>query len=1361
MSTTVAAAALKSLAAFGLAVILLVEHRHAIRASAFLGLYLALSIFIDAIESRSCFKRDMIYFGELSAVSAAVRLGILVIDEVPKVNLIIDPIIRNASGAEATSGFWSRSLFFFMGPMFRTGFRGALRMRDLGAIGREFSAQRLAAALRGHWRPDDEPGPYALMLACCSTWKSALFSILLPRLLITGFNLAQPYLLAAVLRAADPTNDVDESNTRLRPYIVVATFLAFLGSGLSKSAAAHMKNRLATRVRGGLVSETIAKTHRLQRSTATKNAAVSVISADIGGIEDGLPSFVEIPFVFLESGLGMYLLSRFIQQSSFIIVFPLLFATISSLLLGQATGNALQKWNQFIEFRVSKTSRIISQISAIKTLGLGPKVAEYVQYLRVAEMEISKRYRRFLAAAMSSSSLCDLMTPAVVVAAGVFWQGFGNELRPDVIYPTLALVTHVAKPLSQLLKVVPIAKTMVTCFDRVQKFLCQPEHKDTRLRRPRQADRPPSLSGSRTQRNESCVVSFNNATIAPSGYNKAVLKNVNLDLPRGSISAVFGPTGSGKSTFINALLGEADIMDGSLTVEDVDVAFSGQGVWIPNGSIQDCIVGFHEYDDERFNTVVARCQLARDLEQLPGGQDYMVGPGGIALSGGQRVRVSVARAAYAQEDLVIMDDPLSALDGDTARAIIQGLCGQNGILKRSGATVVISSNMVECLDVADNCIILDNQGKVSMSSPTLDPSLRYRYKWLFGQHNPAISGHAVQEVSESPSQSATFSVEQSNEAESNLRHQGDMKLYSFWLGYLGRWSFLRWFCFIALTGITDSGPKVFLKYWLETAPRDKLYFIGYALLPLVSVAFGVVSMFDLFCRLAPRAAVGVHGTLTKTTFGSTLGFLSSTNSGSIMNMFSLDMTLLGKSVPNGTHNTVYYTLGTLTQLVIVLAGATYMAALVPVILLVLYFLQRFYLRTSRQLRYLDLEAQAPLVAAIQETSKGLVYIRGFGWQQQNMEHISQLIDESQKPVYLLYCAQVFLELILDLLAALIALVLALLTVYLRHTTSPNSVGIAFLSLIVISRSLNAVITSWTSLETSIGSLARLLAFVSSTAMERENGTAALPPAWPSTGEVKIDIRSAGYGVDASGQQRPPVLHDVSLSIDAGKKVGLTGRTGSGKSSVLLALLGFLEYKGSIKIDGVEVNTIPLNQLRARIITISQDQVLLDGTIRDNLLPFDTVWGAKPKYETVISDEERLEAEQKDEVLKETLERLDIWATLEEKGGLDAVLDKVGYSHGELQLLGIARAVVRRRLTGSRLLLVDEGTSSVDSWRDQVVRDMMGEYFKDCTIIVIAHREETVADADVNVTLSNGRVIRYQPSRQVATVHEGLAEDASA
>ncbi|OAA43529.1 ABC transporter [Beauveria brongniartii RCEF 3172] len=1336
--TTSAASSLDLLASLGLCAVLYIEHRHAIRSSAFLALYLGICLLLEAAESRSYFLRDLAPLGGITTAMAATRLALLIIEEIPKQHLIIDPEIKKLSSGEATSGFWGRTFFFFLGPMFHVGYHGILKTEGLMSLGIEFSSARLFAGLSKRWQSSNQPRRHSLFLACCWEWKGALCAVLIPRLILTGLTFSQPFSIQKVVEAIGDESIGDDKSGGL----VGAVALTFAGSALCRAVSKHMTIRLLTRVRGGLLSVLLDKNMRLKLTDARQNAIVTLMSADFDGIADGLPACVEIPFTFLETGLGMFLLTRFVQQSSFVIIFPLIFATFIGIFCGNYMRAAQRQWNESIQARVTKTSRILSQLPAIKMLGLGPKTTEFIQHLRIREIETSKKYRTIQSGIICSATLADLLCPTILVAAALFWGAFGDVILPAIIYPTLAIVALVQLPLAALFRSYPAAMTTLGCFERLREFLCHEEHRDPRVLQNHvshegedgQSPHQHSLMA-RTEKSERQmpgIVHFDGVSLTILGSDEPVLNGINFTILPGSITALFGPTGSGKTSFIDSILGEVEISNGTLYVDDTAIALVGQSTWLPNLSLLECIVGACEYDEMWFRTVLTACHLLQDIAQLPGGVDYVVGSGGMALSGGQRQRVSMARATYCRAKLMLLDDSFSALDRTTGIAILSNLCGENGLFRQSNTTVVVASYLPECLEIADNIIYLDGNGNFSYQTNQASKAFRSQILSLLRQEA------ALAEEADTGDKEATVQPAQTvigpgvQQVEDTKRKQGDKALYRFWLREIGRSTFATWLSLITIHGVLDSFPRIYMKIWVDNAPGNRLYFIGYALLPFVCGIFCFAGVLFLFNDMCPRSALGLHQKLAKTVMVSTLGFLSMIDSGSILNMFSLDMDILTKRVPPTLHNALYYGIGAMVKVAIILSGATYMTLLIPLILLALFFIQRYYLRTSRQLRHLQLEAQAPLVTAVRETSDGLIYIRGFGWEYQALTRALFLLDRSQKPLYLSYAAQQVLGLSTDLVAAVMAIFLTVLSLYIKHGRSANSAGVSFLSIVVIGSTLNQLVIQWTTLEMAIGALSRVRSFVTETPTETEKDTCGLPQDWPSRGEVLLENVSARYRNETD---EPYVVKNVSITINPGQKLGITGRTGSGKSSLMYSLLGFLDFKGSIKIDGVDIRTAPRDELRARIVTISQDQVELDGTVRENLLPFDTRWD-----EAVTPDEEdKAEAALKDRIARETLVRLRIWDKVESKGGLTSMLEDVGYSHGEMQLLCIARAVVRRRLTGSNLLLVDEATGGVDRWRDQIVREMMKEYFRGCTIIVVAHREESIADSNVTVEMANGEM----------------------
>jgi ABC-type multidrug transport system fused ATPase/permease subunit len=379
-------------------------------------------------------------------------------------------------------------------------------------------------------------------------------------------------------------------------------------------------------------------------------------------------------------------------------------------------------------------------------------------------------------------------------------------------------------------------------------------------------------------------------------------------------------------------------------------------------------------------------------------------------------------------------------------------------------------------------------------------------------------------------------------------------------------------------------------------------------------------------------------------------------------------------------------------------------------------LQKFYLRTSRQIRLLDLEAKSPLFTQFLDLLRGLSTVRAFAWKTRFKERYLELLDESQRPYYLLFCVQRWLGVVLDLAVALLATILMVLVVKLRSTFSPQFVALAVLNVMTFSQTLALVIQGWTQLETSFGAVARVKTFCRET--ENENLSSEVSPVpedWPSRGHVAIENLVAAYTADGK-----PVLRDISLDIPAGSKVGICGQSGSGKSSLIACLLRMLEIGplSHITFDGIDISTIPRQTVRAAVAVVPQDPYFLKNrNVRENLVP---------------------QGKQSDERILSVLRCLEIENLVERLGGLESPLDMDRLSQGQRQLLSLARAM----LADKKIILLDEANSSIDEWSERLLRRVLHEQFIGCTVIAIVHRLEAVADFDRIAVMRRGCLVEW-------------------
>lgn len=376
-------------------------------------------------------------------------------------------------------------------------------------------------------------------------------------------------------------------------------------------------------------------------------------------------------------------------------------------------------------------------------------------------------------------------------------------------------------------------------------------------------------------------------------------------------------------------------------------------------------------------------------------------------------------------------------------------------------------------------------------------------------------------------------------------------------------------------------------------------------------------------------------------------------------------------------------------------------------------LQKFYLRTSRQLRLLDLEAKSPLYTQFIETLTGLTTIRAFGWTEEFREQNLALLDNSQRPMYLLLCVQRWLGLVLDLLVTVMAVVLMILVVKLRNDISPGYVGLALLNVTNFNQTLATIIKTWTALETSFGAISRLMHF--SADAKSENLPAEhqeVPDDWPAYGNVNFTNVTAAYTTDS-----PSVVQNITLHIKAGERIGVCGRSGSGKSSLIASLFRMLEIdsNSSITIDGIDITTISRQTVRSRLNAIPQEPFFFRGSVRLNTDPFQL---------------------HPDAAIITALRKVHLWDLVAAKGGLDAALDAAFFSHGQRQLFCLARAILRR----SRVVVLDEATSSVDTASDALMQRVIRDEFGGCTIIAVAHRLDTIMDFDRIAVLGEGKLL---------------------
>ncbi|RGP64205.1 ABC transporter [Fusarium sporotrichioides] len=740
-------------------------------------------------------------------------------------------------------------------------------------------------------------------------------------------------------------------------------------------------------------------------------------------------------------------------------------------------------------------------------------------------------------------------------------------------------------------------------------------------------------------------------------------------------------------------------------------AYCGQEPWLETGKIRSNILGVSSYESQWYETVRYACGLNPDIQTMSKRDHSPVASRGTNLSGGQRQRLALARAIYSRRRTVILDDVFSGMDAHTAEFVSRQLLGKQGLLRRQGTTVILATRNENLMAMADILITLKYGEIHAIGSPEklLAPGYPEQHEREHSQDGNFEVKEVDQAVTSSNQESPSLaqSMESSGETEVEAkgddpqRKQGDVSVYKYYLSRSGYFTTMLFIAFTMASFFCTEFPTIWLKWWAEANARQPNQNVG-------------MYMGHAFIRIISNSALHLHSALLNTTINAPFRYLVAVDTGTFINRFSQDLELIDMNLPMVMINFVLALFSSVAKLIILTVFSRYLSAAVPIFVLVLYLLQRFYLQTSRQVRLLDIEAKAPLYNHILETVAGASTIRAFGWQVEYAERNSRYTDISQRMSYMQESVQNCLSFVLDIIVAILAIALFGMVVTWPQLFDAGSVGVSLVMLISFSNLLTRRSKSWTSMESSIGAVSRVKRFVVDTESEKDLGIGrgtVLPEGWPLNGKVSVE--------------------DVFASHNPGEHIAICGRTDSGKSSLILSLLRMLEANGGhISIDDFNVYEASIADLRMRINVVPQDPFFIPGTIRLNLDPFGT---ASDSDVEVVRD------------------KIGLLETIQALGGLEQDLDTVAWSAGQRQLLCLARAMLRK----SSIVILDEAMSSVDTVTESMMQNIIDTDFQKHTVISVMHRLAYITKYDEVALLDGGRLVAFDTPENLSSSDSGI------
>jgi ABC-type multidrug transport system fused ATPase/permease subunit len=917
------------------------------------------------------------------------------------------------------------------------------------------------------------------------------------------------------------------------------------------------------------------------------------------------------------------------------------------------------------------------------------------------------------------------MLPLYVQIALVF--AFYSIEHPNfnvsTIMTSLSLLNLLRVPLQMLPIVFVFISQYKIAFDRIRTYALLPELD------------PRKEQNDKTSKH---AIVMKNASI---GWeeDKYTLEGLNIKVKKGEVVMIIGAVGSGKSTIGSAVIGEAAYIAGDVDVNG-SLAYVPQDAWIINATVRDNIVFGNPWDEKKYRQVLKLAALETDLKILSKGDLTDIGDKGINLSGGQRQRVSIARALYADRDIYVFDDPLSAVDSHVAAHLVENAITK--FIKGQGKTGFIITNQIQFLRAADRVVLLKN-GTIAEQG-TFDELAANGKEFAqlikdFGViDEDDDENEASKKKKDKPKEEeASLSAGEGNVA-SEERESGSISLRIYWYYVKAGGPFLFGLAIFLLLII--AAARVFSSIWLaDWSDPVKFANRGWETRVYLGVYLGV-TFFEVilfYLRQLPivywsrRASLFLHRKLTASIVRASTSFFDLTPMGRLLSRFSKDINLVDDMLALQFDQYISLIVTLLQIFAQMATSQPLMLIAVGVGAVIFVILQSFFQRTAIEIQRLEAVSRAPIFSHLTETIEGAASIRAYGVQKRFIRSNMNKVDTNIIDFLSLRYSTSWFGQRLDWIGTVILFVLFLAIFVSR---AAGGLDIAFAGLSMSSASsltliLSAVANNGVELETKMNSVERIRQYM---AVEQEAPAHIpdnKPPAsWPEKGKVTFKNLSIAY------KNGPRVLKNVDLKIKPHQKVGIVGRTGAGKSTLITALFRMVEpVEGTVEIDDVDIGKIGLFDLRSKLAIIPQLPQLFIGTIRYNIDPFN---------------------EATDDQIWRTLEMVQLREYIEGvEGKLDGMVEENGsnFSQGQRQLLSMARALVRN----ASVLLLDEATASVDTETDTLIQKMVRKNFKTTTVLTIAHRLNTIMDYDRVLVLDKGALAEYDSPKNLLANPNGI------
>ena len=1024
--------------------------------------------------------------------------------------------------------------------------------------------------------------------------------------------------------------------------------------------------------------------------------------------------------------------------------------------------------NKITDQRVSLTQEVMSSVRFVKFFGWETSFLERLKELRRREI----RKIQFLLAIRNGINAVSMSMPVFASMLSFITYSLSDHgLVPSRIFSSLALFNSLRMPLNLLPLVISQVTDAGASVGRITEFLLAEEQQDCiewdedmdlavevqnasftwertqthdkektgvfKTKADMQADKATHKAEKRASKMAKKQGSANPSDEDLSQQQMEPFKLLDMDfsVKRNELIAVIGSVGCGKSSLLAALAGDMRKTAGKVKMAS-SRAFCPQYAWIQNETLKENILFGKPEEPHWYSEVVDACALRPDLEILPAADNTEIGERGITLSGGQKQRLNIARAIYFDADIVLMDDPLSAVDAHVGRHIMDNaICGimkdkcrilathQLHVLSRCDRIVWMQEGRIAAIDTFENLMRNSEDFQQLMATTAQEETVEKKVK---GDDEDEIEAEKKDAKKLSPAKGSPALMQQEERQVSSIQ-------WDVWAAYIkssGNW--LNGPIVIGLLTAANCA-NIATSLWLSFWTSNKFHFSeGKYIAVYASLGFTQSLLMFSFSTVLSTAGTNASKTMLQRAMTRVLrapmSFFDTTPLGRITNRFSKDVDSMDNNLTDAMRMYFITLAMILSVFILIIVYFHYFAIALGPLFLIFLFASSYYRASAREMTRHEAVLRSHVFARFGESVSGTASIRAYGLQKYFRKRLRDSIDDMDAAYFLTFANQRWLSTRLDAIGNILVFTTGILVVTSRFNVSPSIAGLVLSYILAIVQMIQFTVRQLAEVENKMNATERIHYYGCQLDEEAPLKLKEVPDSWPQTGAVTFDNVQMRYRAEL-----PLVLQGLSFQIKGGERIGIVGRTGAGKSSIMSALFRLTELSGGqIKIDDIDIATVGLHDLRSRLAIIPQDPTLFKGTIRSNLDPFSehddlALWSALRKADLVGAEQAISDRPGTANEDSSGANRIHLDSVVEEEG--------LNFSLGQRQLMALARALVRN----SQIIVCDEATSSVDFETDAKIQRTMATGFKGKTVLCIAHRLKTIINYDRICVMDKGGI----------------------